>query len=113
MEASKVLSQREVILIPDLGGEENWNKKMIMLQPICKRVTMSRWLTNNATEEQRRQGLDIADSLIAAALKKSPFDHKGCTDQELFDHWKETIPGFRELADKLELECVTPYRRGS
>ena len=113
-QASKVLAGRDVLLLPDLNGEERWSQKMKMLEPMCHSVAMSRLLTDSATEEQRIKGLDIADFLLEEYRldEEAPsFDPLTCTDQELFEYWKETKPGFREFADKLQLECVTPNRR--
>lgn len=87
---------------------------MNMLEPICQSVAMSRLLTDSATEEQQLKGLDIADFLLEEyRLGEEPpsFNPLTCTDQELFEYWKETKPGFREFADKLQLECVMPNHR--
>ena len=62
--AVQVLRGRTVILIPDLGGWEKWQKKSQMLKPICKRVIMSDVIEKIATEEQREKGLDVADFFL-------------------------------------------------
>lgn len=113
-QASKVLAGRDVLLLPDLNGEAEWDKKMKMLEPICQSVAMSRWLADSATQEQRSKGLDVADFLLEEyriGEASRALDPLTCTDQELFEYWKETKPGFREFAEKLQLECVTPNRR--
>lgn len=63
-EAVQVLKGRSVILVPDLGAMDNWRSKLPILNAICKRVTMSRVIEDMATDEQREQGLDIADFLL-------------------------------------------------
>ena len=70
--ASQVLNGREVKLLPDLGMEEDWLKKAEMLRPICKSVEMLTWLSDQATDEQRTHGLDIADFIVKAALPPTP-----------------------------------------
>jgi len=64
VEASQVLRGRDVMLMPDLGAEDEWNKKAEMLRPICKSVKVLTTLTDRATDEQRARGLDIADFLL-------------------------------------------------
>lgn len=60
-EAMQVLKGREVTLIPDLGATEQWKEKSALLAGICKRVVVSNVLECTSDEEQRSQGLDIAD----------------------------------------------------
>ena len=73
VDASKVLRGRDVLLLPDLGAEDEWNKKAEMLRPICKSVKLLTTLTEKATDEQRSKGLDIADSLL-----EQPRDGPSC-----------------------------------
>lgn len=63
-EASKVLRGRDVLLLPDLGAEDEWDKKAEMLRPICKSVKVLTTLTEKASDEHRTKGLDIADFLL-------------------------------------------------
>lgn len=62
--AVQILRGRTVILIPDLGGWEKWQKKSQMLKSICKRVIMSDVIEKIATDEQREKGLDVADFFL-------------------------------------------------
>lgn len=62
--AVQSLSERKVVLIPDLGAWEKWQKKSRMLESVCKRVVMSDVIEKIATDEQRRSGLDIADFFL-------------------------------------------------
>jgi hypothetical protein len=62
--AVKVLRGREIILFPDLGATDKWKSKIPLLQLVCKRVVISNILEDNATEEQKANGLDIADFLL-------------------------------------------------
>ena len=62
--AVKVLGDRDIILFPDLGATDKWKSKIPLLQSVCKRVVISNILEDNATEEQKANGLDIADFLL-------------------------------------------------
>ena len=63
-EAIQVLDGREVILFPDLKATEEWRQRLLMLESFCRRATCSDLLERIATNEQRSQGLDIADFLL-------------------------------------------------
>ena len=63
-DAVEVLSGREVVLVPDLGATDKWKSKLPLLQSICKQVLVSNILEDNATDEQKTNGLDIADFLL-------------------------------------------------
>jgi hypothetical protein len=55
-----ILRNRKVVAFPDLGGCEKWQKTASALDfPII----ISDYLEKNATGQQRKQGLDIADFL--------------------------------------------------
>jgi len=58
----KVLAGRTVILFPDLGAYDAWEEKGKLLAAVagCK-VGISDFLEKYANEEERKQGLDIAD----------------------------------------------------
>ena len=62
--AIKVLGGRDIILFPDLGATDKWKSKIPLLQSVCKRVVISNILEDNATDEQKTKGLDIADFLL-------------------------------------------------
>jgi len=55
-----MLKGRKVIAFPDLGAYDHWQKKASQLS---FEITVSDYLEQNATEEQRKLGLDIADFL--------------------------------------------------
>ena len=62
----EVLRGREVVLVPDLGATDKWRSKLSLLQSVCKQVLVSNILEDNATDEQKTKGLDIADFLLMA-----------------------------------------------
>jgi hypothetical protein len=59
----QVLKARPVILFPDLNGLDKWSDKAKELSNIT-RFNVSDLLERNATEAERKQGLDLADYLI-------------------------------------------------
>ncbi|HMK18124.1 MAG TPA: DUF6371 domain-containing protein [Chitinophagaceae bacterium] len=61
----KVLSGREVILFPDVKAFSNWKAKGLLIAENagCK-VQVSDLLENRATEQDRDNGLDLADYLL-------------------------------------------------
>ncbi len=64
LKPSQALLDRDVILIPDLGAEEIWRAKMPALKAVCRSVTISDYLSKIATDEQIKDGLDIADFIL-------------------------------------------------
>lgn len=60
----EALRGRHVVLWPDLNCFEKWSSKAKDLSGICSRVSVSDLLEKNATEDERKQGLDLADYLI-------------------------------------------------
>ena len=91
----KVLSGRDVILMPDLGATSEWQEKVHMLRPICRSVSVSSVLEDVATEEQRMQGLDIADFLL---MKDTP--------QMILQRMIDKNPVLQRLIDELDLVLV-------
>jgi hypothetical protein len=55
-----ILKDRRVIAFPDMGAYDYWVKKALLL-PFY--VEVSDYLENHSTQEQKKQGLDIADFL--------------------------------------------------
>lgn len=65
IEKCKVLKGKQVILFPDLKVYDIWSKKAEDIQKQCRcKIQVSTLLENIATEEDKEQGLDIADFLI-------------------------------------------------
>ena len=93
--AVEVLSGREVVLVPDLGAMDKWKSKLPLLQSICKQVLVSNILEDNATDEQKTKGLDIADFLLMAE-----------TPQMALQRLVKQHPPLQHLIDSLGLVLV-------
>lgn len=62
-EKTKVLRGRNVVLFPDLGCYDLWNDKIPKLDKLATYRT-STLLERKATNQEKQQGLDIADYLV-------------------------------------------------
>lgn len=94
-EAVEVLIGREVVLVPDLGATDKWKAKLPLLQSVCKSVAISSILEDNATDEQKAQGLDIADFLLMTE-----------TPQMVLQRLIKRHPPLQHLIDSLGLVLV-------
>lgn len=94
-EAMQVLKGREVTLIPDLGATEQWKEKSALLSGICKRVVVSNVLECTSDEEQRSQGLDIADFFLYSPSKR-----------QILHQMIQRNPALQLLIDELDLELI-------
>ncbi|MCA6493916.1 MAG: hypothetical protein IM564_01980 [Chitinophagaceae bacterium] len=65
----KVLKGRTVKLFPDLKAFDKWKVKAQELSKIAK-VTVSEYLEQIATDQERKDGLDLADYLLKLDLKQ-------------------------------------------
>ena len=98
-EAMQVLDGREVILFPDLKATDEWRRRLPMLEPVCRRATCSDLLERIATNEQRSQGLDIADFLL---MEDTP--------QMILARMIERNPVLQTFIDTFGLELVDAGR---
>lgn len=58
----KVLEGREVVLFPDLNCFEKWSEKAIVIKSkVSCKIIVSSLLEDNATQEQKSKGYDLAD----------------------------------------------------
>ena len=94
-EAMQVPRDRNVTLLPDLGSTEQWKAKSAMLSEICKKVSVSDILERIATEEQRNQGLDIADFFLLSPSKR-----------QILQQMIQRNPALQLLIDELGLELI-------
>jgi uncharacterized protein YchJ len=60
----QVLKGKDVILFPDLNGFNKWSDKAKELSLIAKSITVSSILEDTATDQERANGLDLADYLL-------------------------------------------------
>lgn len=98
-EAMQVLDGREVILFPDLKATEEWRRRLLILESVCKRAACSDLLEKIATNEQRSQGLDIADFLL---MEDTP--------QMILARMIERNPVLQTFIDTFGLELVDAGR---
>lgn len=94
-EAIQALRGREVMLVPDLNATDEWRKKLTLFNESGIKATLFEQLEQMATDEQREQGLDIADFLIAEQ-----------TPHGLLEQMMQRNPALRQLVDALQLELV-------
>ena len=81
--------------MPDLGATSEWQEKASMLRHICRSVSVSSVLEDVATDEQRKQGLDIADFLL---MEDTP--------QMILQRMIDKNPVLQRLIDELDLVLV-------
>ena len=93
--AVSIVKGREVTLIPDLGATEQWTEKSALLSGICKRVVVSNVLECTFDEEQRSQGLDIADFFLYSPSKR-----------QILHQMIQRNPALQLLIDELDLELI-------
>ena len=62
-EKCMILNGRKIVLFPDLNAYDKWEEKCEQLSKSMN-ISISNYLEINAPEEDRSQGLDIADYLI-------------------------------------------------
>lgn len=90
-----VLAGRDVVLMPDLGATLEWQGKLPMLRKVCRSVSVNDVLEAMATDEQRSQGLDIADFLL---MEDTP--------RMILQKMIDSNPALQTLIDELGLELV-------
>ena len=93
--AASVLAGRDVVLMTDLGATQEWQARLPMLDKVCRSVSVNDILETMATEEQRSQGLDIADFLL---MEDTP--------QMILQKMIDRNPALQTLIDELRLELV-------
>ena len=93
--AITALTGRDVVLIPDLGATQEWQARLPMLGKVCRSASVNDVLEAMATDEQRSQGLDIADFLL---MEDTP--------QMILQKMIDRNPALQTLIDELGLEIV-------
>lgn len=94
-EAIQALRGREVMLVPDLNATDDWRKKLTLFDDSGIKASLFEQLEQMATDEQREQGLDIVNFLIAEQ-----------TPHGILEQMMQRNPALRQLVDALQLELV-------
>lgn len=81
--------------MPDLGATQEWHTRIPMLDKVCRSVSVNDILETMATEEQRSQGLDIADFLL---MEDTP--------QMILQKMIDRNPALQTLIDELGLQLT-------
>ena len=84
-----------MILVPDLNATDEWRKRMTIFDELGINVTLFEKLEQIATDEERVQGLDIADYLIAEQ-----------TPHGILEQMMQRNPALRQLVESLQLQLV-------
>lgn len=90
-----IFQGRQVVLFPDLGILDHWRQKAAMWMVQGVDVSVYSFLEQQASEEDKARGLDMADYL----LQQEP-------RQFLLDSLIKKTPNIKTLIDKLHLELV-------
>ena len=65
-----VLAGRSVVLFPDLGTTDYWQSKIGLMKSYGIDVQLFDYLESKATENERKEGYDIADYLLKVRPEK-------------------------------------------
>ncbi len=66
------LRNRKIVLFPDLNAYDDWTNRANAMKADGFDINVSSLLENNATDEQRQQGLDLADFLLQPVDTQRP-----------------------------------------
>ncbi len=91
-----VLAGRSVVLFPDLGATNYWQSKISLMKSCGIEVQMFDYLEVNATEDERKEGYDIADYL----LKVKP-------DEAILQQMIRKNPVLKTLIDTFDLKLIS------
>ena len=91
-----VLAGRSVVLFPDLGATDYWKSKISLMKSCGIEVQMFDYLEANATEDERKEGYDIADYL----LKVKP-------DEAILQQMMRKNPILKTLIDTFDLKLIS------
>ena len=92
-----VLERRNIILYPDLGMLGLWNEQAAHLRKICTSVRVIDFLEQNATNEEKARGLDVADYLA----REKPSVSKLCEGV-----WKDTYEVKSTPSPQIEIDNI-------
>lgn len=98
-DALRVLRGRNVTLFPDLGATDEWKSKIGLMESIGIEVSLFDSLEKLANDEDRQNGLDLADYLLRME-----------SDQAVLQSMIRMYPALQALIDALELKLVSVSR---
>lgn len=90
-----VLYGRNVVLFPDIGMKNEWQKKLFLMRKAGINATISDYLEQYATEEEKKNGYDIADYLI-----------KEKSGEAILQYMCQKNPALQKMIDLFNLELV-------
>ena len=104
-EASRVLTGRKVLLVPDLKMEQEWTQKAEMLRSVGVNVDIFDMNLMNPTDEDSEKGLDIADFLLRAKPSKRESDYRFYEDfkRRWAQKYPESYAQYIKLCSALDL----------
>ena len=119
-EAIQALRGREVLLVPDLNATDDWRKKLTLFDNSGIKASLFEQLEQMATDEQREQGLDIADFLCQRVQNQACLSYAECsqdwseaqflkaeqTPHGILEQMMQRNPALRQLVDTLQLELI-------
>ena len=82
-ECLSILKGRTVSLFPDLGATDYWRSKIPMMRQLGIHAQLYDYLERAATDEQRKQGLDIADFLLDIEAIEGKLEQMKQTNQSI------------------------------
>lgn len=97
LKADKLLrfGKRKIVLFPDADGFELWRREAAEASRIGLNVTVSRIIEDAATEDERRNGFDLADYLIRSEIAAQKWN-------SITDAYNEKLNAVLEDAVKFE-----------
>ncbi len=101
-EKCSILKGRTVTLFPDLNGFEKWKNKAIELSSITL-FNVSDLLERKASEEERKQGLDLADYLIKFDFKVFAMPEPQTIEQLQFSQSVVEVNHIKHIESKINL----------
>lgn len=94
-----VLTGRSVVLFPDLGATDYWQSKIGLMKSNGIDVQLFDYLEANATENERKEGYNIADYL----LKVRP-------DEAILQQMIKRNPNLKTLIETFDLKLICVQR---
>ncbi|MDD3319841.1 MAG: DUF6371 domain-containing protein [Paludibacter sp.] len=107
IEKCQILKGRDVILYPDLGAYEKWSIKAIEIQKLCNcKMSVSLILEDEATSNDRDNGLDIVDYIVAELKSKKTIPNIQSWFSPILQSMIETNKALLILLNNLILEEI-------